>query len=142
MGNFNFWNLLKEKNLIPKSIGWNSREDLAKIYEAYRAWKCMPMIPSPFDEVYLMHGGDVVFIGSMRRAEQFAREWRSEPDAPKERATAGFDQWYVENAFDLEQSPIGSRDYTLQKKAWYAGRKEFEWSESPAGMSEFQGVAL
>lgn len=29
-----------------------------------------------------------------------------------------FEQWYAENAFDYESSPIGSRDCGLQRKAW------------------------
>ena len=31
-----------------------------------------------------------------------------------------FEKWYVENAFDYEQNPIGSRDCGLQWKAWQA----------------------
>ncbi len=31
-----------------------------------------------------------------------------------------FDQWYVENCFDLEICPMGCRDYVLQKSAWMA----------------------
>ncbi|MPW17898.1 hypothetical protein GCT13_13360 [Paraburkholderia sp. CNPSo 3157] len=36
---------------------------------------------------------------------------------------AEFEQWYVENAFDLERSPIGSRECGLQWRAWQAGRR-------------------
>jgi uncharacterized protein CbrC (UPF0167 family) len=31
-----------------------------------------------------------------------------------------FEQWYVENAFDVVREPIGSRDCGLQWKAWSA----------------------
>jgi hypothetical protein len=34
-----------------------------------------------------------------------------------------FEQWYVENAFDLQSNPIGSRDCGLQWKAWQASRR-------------------
>lgn len=33
---------------------------------------------------------------------------------------ATFEQWYVENCFDLQANPIGSRDCGLQWKAWDA----------------------
>lgn len=38
-------------------------------------------------------------------------------DAPNE---SGFEQWYVENAFDYERNPIGCRDCGLMRKAWHA----------------------
>ena len=31
-----------------------------------------------------------------------------------------FEQWYVENAFNFERDPIGSRDCGLQWSAWQA----------------------
>ncbi len=33
----------------------------------------------------------------------------------------GFEQWYVDNAFDYVRDPIGSRDCSLQRKAWHGG---------------------
>ena len=31
-----------------------------------------------------------------------------------------FEQWYTETTFDLERSPLGSRDCYLQRRAWEA----------------------
>jgi hypothetical protein len=36
---------------------------------------------------------------------------------------AEFEQWYIENAFEYERNPIGSRECGLQWKAWQAGRQ-------------------
>lgn len=43
-----------------------------------------------------------------------------------------FEAWYVENAFDYVENPIGSRECGLQYKAWQASRKQLlkELSES------------
>jgi hypothetical protein len=32
-----------------------------------------------------------------------------------------FEQWYIENAFDYESAPIGSRDFEMQWRAWLHG---------------------
>ena len=32
----------------------------------------------------------------------------------------GFEQWYVTNAFDYPQNPLGSQECGLQRKAWHA----------------------
>ncbi|WP_458068694.1 hypothetical protein [Rhodanobacter sp. BL-MT-08] len=37
---------------------------------------------------------------------------------------AAFEKWYVENAFDYEANPIGSRECGLQRKAWQAARAQ------------------
>jgi hypothetical protein len=42
-----------------------------------------------------------------------------------------FEQWYVENAFDVVREPIGSRDCGLQWKAWLAAL-----AAAPAGGAE------
>jgi hypothetical protein len=34
-----------------------------------------------------------------------------------------FEQWYVENTFDLARSPLGSRDCYMQRRAWEAAMK-------------------
>lgn len=39
---------------------------------------------------------------------------------------SAFEAWYVENAFDLAASPIGSRDFALQWAAWQARTKELK----------------
>jgi len=36
-----------------------------------------------------------------------------------------FDQWYVENSFDYEKNPIGSREYVIQKDAWLAAIQSY-----------------
>lgn len=34
-----------------------------------------------------------------------------------------FEQWYIENAFDYEANPLGSRECGLQWQAWQAARR-------------------
>ena len=35
-----------------------------------------------------------------------------------------FEQWYTTHTFDYELQPIGSRECSLQRKAWIASRAE------------------
>jgi hypothetical protein len=39
---------------------------------------------------------------------------------PPLRNEAGFEQWYVENAFNYQQNPIGSQQCGQMRKAWHA----------------------
>lgn len=50
------------------------------------------MMPSPYDECYIMHGGDVVYVGCIANVESFAFTWRSEDDALKEDPAAEMKQ--------------------------------------------------
>lgn len=52
------------------------------------------------------------------------RVWHRDelPPAPPTPEAVEFDQWYVTHVFDYGAAPIGSRDYALQKKAWFAAR--------------------
>lgn len=55
---------------------------------------------------------------------------------------ARFEEWYVQNAFDYEANPIGSRDCALMRKAWNAALSAqpspggqgstFPWENFPA----------
>ena len=67
--------ILSEKKLFVKLLP-HAQEEKAEIYTAYRAWKCRPMMQSPYDEVYIMHEADIVYVGSIRNVETFAREWK------------------------------------------------------------------
>ena len=67
--------LLTKKQLFVKMLPASTGERL-EIYTAYRAWKCRPMMPAPWDEVYVMHEADVVFVGCIRNVAVFAREWK------------------------------------------------------------------
>jgi hypothetical protein len=44
----------------------------------------------------------------------------SQPAEQPIRDATTFEQWYVDNAFDLKRNPVGSRDCHLQRKAWHA----------------------
>jgi len=54
-----------------------------------------------------------------------------------EKIKAEFEQWYVENAFDYPNNPIGSRDCGLQRKAYYAAIAQ-ERIESQKRKAELQ----
>jgi len=47
-------------------------------------------------------------------------EIRTPSLAGQEQARGQFEAWYVENAFDYEKNPIGSRECSLMWKAWQA----------------------
>jgi len=73
---YNAWLLaeLSKKALHVKELpeDWDEQ---GTIYEAWRKWKCRPMMRSPHDEVYLMHESDVVFVGCRKNVESFVRSW-------------------------------------------------------------------
>jgi hypothetical protein len=58
-----------------------------------------------------------------------------------------FEQWYVENAFNFEVNPIGSRDCGLQRKAWHAAiqwdrdQSKAELPVLPSPVAQFNWVA-
>lgn len=43
-----------------------------------------------------------------------------------------FEQWYENTTFDLDRSPLGSRDCYLQRRAWEAALKYAEEQKEPA----------
>ena len=52
----------------------------------------------------------------------------TECEAEKMTTRAEFEQWYVENAFDYERNPVGSRDCGLQWQSFQAGRESMKLS--------------
>ncbi|EMI48766.1 hypothetical protein C405_14623 [Stenotrophomonas maltophilia AU12-09] len=52
---------------------------------------------------------------------------------------ARFEEWYVQNAFDYEANPIGSRDCALMRKAWNAALSA---QPSPSGQDALAAELL
>lgn len=66
---------LSRKSLHVKVLPEDPAER-AEIMNAYRKWKCQPRLSVlPYDEVYIMHDADVVYVGTARNVGAFAQGW-------------------------------------------------------------------